>query len=34
MDEEFRQRLEQRLEQLENRVALSERNLDLIAAGQ
>jgi hypothetical protein len=34
MDEEFRQRLEQRLEQLENCVALLERNLDLIAAGQ
>jgi len=34
MDEEFRQRLEGRLEQLENRVALLERNLDLIAAGQ
>lgn len=34
MDEEFRQRLDQRLEQLENRVALLERNLDLIAAGQ
>lgn len=34
MGEEFRQRLEQRLEQLENRVALLERNLDLIAAGQ
>jgi hypothetical protein len=34
MDEEFRQRLEQRLEQLENRVALLERNLDLVAAGQ
>jgi hypothetical protein len=30
MDEEFRQRLEQ----LENRVALLERNQDLIAAGQ
>ncbi|UPT97033.1 glycosyltransferase [Bradyrhizobium barranii subsp. apii] len=34
MDDEFRQRLEQRLEQLENRVALLERNQDLIAAGQ
>lgn len=34
MDEEFRQRLEQRLEQLESRAALLERNLDLIAAGQ
>ncbi len=34
MDEEHRQRLEERLEQLENRVALLERNLDLIAAGQ
>jgi glycosyltransferase involved in cell wall biosynthesis len=34
MDEEFRQRLEQRLERLENRVALLERNLDLVAAGQ
>ncbi|PDT88631.1 glycosyltransferase [Bradyrhizobium sp. Y36] len=34
MDDEFRPRLEQRLEQLENRVALLERNLDLIAAGQ
>jgi len=34
MDEEFRQRLEQRLEQIENRIALLERNLDLIAAGQ
>ncbi|MBR0744157.1 glycosyltransferase [Bradyrhizobium japonicum] len=34
MDDEFRQRLEQRLEQLENRVALVERNQDLIAAGQ
>src|SRR3954452_17306362 len=34
MDDEFRQRLEQRLEQLENRVALLERNQHLIAAGQ
>lgn len=34
MDEELRQRLEQRLEQLENRIALLERNLDLITAGQ
>jgi len=34
MDDEFRQRLEQRLEQLENRLALLERNQDLIAAGQ
>jgi glycosyltransferase involved in cell wall biosynthesis len=34
MDEEFKPRLEQRLEQLENRVALLERNLDLVAAGQ
>ncbi|MBR0812405.1 glycosyltransferase [Bradyrhizobium diazoefficiens] len=34
MDDEFRQRLEQRLEQLENRVALLERKQDLIAAGQ
>ena len=34
MDEEFRQRLEQRLEQIENRIALLERNLDLVAAGQ
>ncbi|MCG2632029.1 glycosyltransferase [Bradyrhizobium sp. WYCCWR 13023] len=34
MDEEFRQRLDQRLEQLENRVALLERNLGLVAAGQ
>jgi glycosyltransferase involved in cell wall biosynthesis len=34
MDEELKQRLDQRLEQLENRVALLERNLDLIAAGQ
>ncbi|EJN11421.1 putative glycosyltransferase [Bradyrhizobium sp. YR681] len=34
MDDEYRQRLEQRLEQLENRVALLERNQDLIAAGQ
>lgn len=34
MDDEFRHRLEQRLEQLENRVALLERNQELIAAGQ
>ncbi|WP_298876016.1 glycosyltransferase [uncultured Bradyrhizobium sp.] len=34
MDEQFRQRLEDRLEQLENRVALLERNLALVAAGQ
>lgn len=34
MDNEFRQRLELRLGQLENRVTLLERNLDLIAAGQ
>lgn len=34
MDDEHTQRLEKRLEQLENRVALLERNLDLIAAGQ
>lgn len=34
MDDEFRQRLEQRLEQLENRIALLGRNLELIAAGQ
>lgn len=34
MDDEFRQRLEQRLEQLENHVALLERKQDLIAAGQ
>ncbi|MBW7972251.1 glycosyltransferase family 2 protein [Bradyrhizobium sp. BR 10289] len=34
MDDEYRQRLEQRLELLENRVALLERNLDLLAAGQ
>ncbi|QPF91610.1 glycosyltransferase family 2 protein [Bradyrhizobium commune] len=34
MDKELRQRLDQRLEQLENRVALLERNLDLVAAGQ
>ncbi len=34
MDDEFRQRLEQRLERFENRVALLERNLDLVAAGQ
>lgn len=34
MDDEFRHRLEQRLEQLENRIALLGRNLELIAAGQ
>lgn len=34
MGEEFRPRLDPRLEQLENRVALLERNLDLIASGQ
>lgn len=34
MDDEFRHRLEQRLEQFENRVALLERNQELIAAGQ
>jgi glycosyltransferase involved in cell wall biosynthesis len=34
MDEEFRQRLEQRLEQLENRVVLLGRNLDLVTSGQ
>jgi glycosyltransferase involved in cell wall biosynthesis len=34
MDEEFKQNLLQRLEQLENRVALLERNQHLIAAGQ
>lgn len=34
MDEDFRQGLEYRLEQLENRVALLERNLSLVAAGQ
>ncbi|KRQ14815.1 glycosyltransferase family 2 protein [Bradyrhizobium sp. DASA03076] len=34
MDEDFRQGLEYRLEQLENRVALLERNLNLVAAGQ
>ncbi|WBL82793.1 glycosyltransferase [Bradyrhizobium xenonodulans] len=34
MDDEFRQRLEQRLGQLENRVALLERNQELIASGQ
>lgn len=34
MDDEFRQRLDQRLEQLENHVALLERNQYLIAAGQ
>ncbi|MFT4121553.1 glycosyltransferase family 2 protein [Bradyrhizobium sp.] len=34
MDEDLRQRLEKRLEQLENRVALLERNQNLIAAGQ
>ena len=34
MDDEFRLRLERRLEQLEIRVALLERNLDLVAAGQ
>jgi len=34
MNEDYRQRLEERLEQLENRVALLERNLDLVAAGQ
>lgn len=34
MDGDFRQGLEQRLEQLENRVALLERNLELVASGQ
>jgi len=34
MDEGFKQGLEERLEQLENRVALLERNLSLVAAGQ
>lgn len=34
MDDEFKLRLEQRLEQLESRLALLERNLDLLAAGQ
>jgi len=34
MDDGHTQRLEKRLEQLENRVALQERNLDLMAAGQ
>ncbi|MBR0966465.1 glycosyltransferase [Bradyrhizobium diazoefficiens] len=34
MDDELRQALEQRLELLENRVVLLERNLDLISAGQ
>lgn len=34
MDDDFREALEQRLNQLENRMALMERNLDLMAAGQ
>src|SRR5690242_4714280 len=34
MDEEFRQGLRHRFEQLENRIALLERNLSLVAAGQ